>query len=306
MKTLLCLAIGVSMSCQATPQEAIPSTPQRIASGGCAGGTFTDTLAGYTARIHRPPGMLGRLPTIVVLHGAGDTGAFVQRQSQMDRLSDAEGFMTVYPTGPASGWRLNRGAAKSLKRIASAIDCADNSRVYLTGFSRGAAMTFNVACTPHPVFAAYGGVAFPDYRPRCEDAPPAPIVYLHGTKDDSVSFSDGHERPNGSPTPPALLAMRRWATHNGCRKMPTATTIGSDVVLRKWARCQQEATIEFYTIKGGGHQWPFRAIPAAPLLEPGQSWAAVGADEVMWTFFKSRSLSPTHLPSNPGSARVTP
>mgnify|MGYP000022203270 CR=1 FL=1 len=257
----------------------------------CDAGTHRGEFEGRPVRTHVPEGTRGAAPVVVVLHGADDSGAVVARQTQMDRVGEREGFITVYPTEPSGLWSLTGKGAAYLNRLAGDLACADPDRVYLAGFSRGSAMVFTVACAPGPrAYAAFGGVAFPDFRRACREALPAPIVYLQGDADDVVSYSAGYRLSTGRQAPGAQVAMRKWARHNRCRKGPERTRIGDDVLLRAWSKCRTRAAVHFYTIKGGGHQWPFRAIPDAPLLAPGQSWAAVGADEVLWEFFSTRSL----------------
>lgn len=152
-------------------------------------------------------------------------------------------------------------------------------------------MTFTVACLSRdPVYAAYGGVAFADWRSRCRQAAPAPIVELHGTADQTVSFQKGYSFSNGVTTPPTRGAMRKWARHNRCTRGPIRTAIGDDVLRSAWRGCAAGADVDLYAIKGGDHQWPFKSIPNGPLLKPGQSWSTVGATGVLWRFFRTHTL----------------
>ena len=288
------LAVGTLLaSCAATPAPQA-STPTETASvlRDCSPGTYSTQFEGLPVRVHIPQtAEAGAVPAVVVLHGAGDDGEFVAGQTEMDTAGEANGFMTVYPTDPDGLWSLTKTGSAQLNRLADNLGCADPRRVYLSGFSRGSAMVFNVACAPGArSYAAFGGVAFPDFRPKCRRSRPAPIVYLHGTADQTVSFDSGYRLSTGRQAPAPKVAMRKWAKHNDCRSGPKRTRIGDDVLLRAWSTCAKRAAVHFYTIRGGGHQWPFKAIPDAPLLKPGQSWAAVGADEVMWRFFATRSL----------------
>lgn len=261
----------------------------------CSPGVHEGTFAGMPVRVQVPKvaGDPGPLPAVVVLHGAGDDGRFVAKQTHFGKLGRAEGFVTVFPSAPNGEWQLNDKGVAQINDLASSLSCVDHRRIYLTGFSRGSAMTFRVACTgPKREFAAFGGVAFPDYMRRCNSVPPAAWIYFHGLKDGTVSYSDGYVRESGRVTPNARTSMRRWARHNGCGARPRITNIGSDVVLRSYSACRDRAAVDFYTITDGDHQWPFRSRPNAPLLGFGQSWASVGATEQMWKFFTSRSLPP--------------
>ncbi len=287
-------------ACSATgvPTEPASSAPPSAtvtasATADCSPGTRDVSFRGQSVRVHIPKGAQGPIPAVVVLHGAGDSGPGVQSQTEFDAEADRQGFMTVYPSAASGEWDLGQQGVAFVEALGRdlARQCADPSRLYLTGFSRGSAMTFTVACSAgRPVYAAYGGVAFADWRARCRRAAPAPIVYLHGTADQTVSFQKGYRFSNGVQTPPTPLAMRKWARHNRCAKGPIRTTIGDDVVRRAWRACKAAAAVDFYAIKGGDHQWPFKSVPNGPLLKSGQSWASVGATEVMWRFFRKHRL----------------
>ena len=104
-----------------------------------------------------------------------------------------------------------------------------------------------------------------------------------------MSFQKGYRFSNGRQTLPASAAIRKWAAHNQCRTS-ARRAIGDDTVLRSWRACRNRAGVDFYAIKSGDHQWPFKSVPNGPLLKSGQSWASVGATEVMWRFFRKHRL----------------
>jgi polyhydroxybutyrate depolymerase len=257
---------------------------------GCSPGTYNATFRDHRVRVHIPVGASGRLPAVILLHGAGDTGPFLQKQSGMDAVADRQSFITVYPTAPSGDWPLTASGTGFVNALADQLPCALRNRTYLTGFSRGSAMTFHVACSSQPRrFAAFGGVAFPDFGRRCRRAAPAPWIYFHGSKDMTINYRKGYYLPSGRQTPGARQAMRKWAKHNRCAAGPKVARYG-DVTLRTWRRCAAGADIRFYTIRDGDHQWPFKARPDAGWLTPGQSWAAVGASQAMWRFFSRHTL----------------
>ena len=90
-------------------------------------------------------------------------------------------------------------------------------------------MTFALACAPKQSFAAFGGVGASFYRPVCNAAPPAPIIYFHGTADPVVPYEGG--RVAGSPArsitarvTAANQNMADWANHNGAAQRRTSAT----------------------------------------------------------------------------------
>ena len=67
------------------------------------------------------------------------------------------------------------------------------------------------------------------YRPVCNAAPPAPIIYFHGTADPVVPYEGG--KVAGSPArsitarvTAANQNMADWANHNGCPQRRTSAT----------------------------------------------------------------------------------
>ena len=234
----------------------------------------------------------GRVPVVVVLHGADAKGRTIRAVSQFNDEARAEGFAVMYPNAPGGQWRMRSNAQiGAINSLPHALRCANRKRAYLTGFSMGSAMTFQVACSAQRrAFAAFGGVAYANYSKLCSGAPPAPWVYLHGTADQTVPFQGGDRMYPGHLMPPAPLSMKRWAGHNGCQRQFAARTIGSNAVFTRWSSCRERADVHFYALLGNDHQWPFKERPNAALLKPGQSWAGVGATDVMWRFFRTRSL----------------
>lgn len=291
VRATLVIACAMTAACSQAGVSSTGQGPTVVTD--CTPGIHEGSFGGQPVRIRVPrtqPNQ-GRLPAVIVLHGSGDDGPSVAHQTDFESLGRSEGFITVFPTAPNGQWPLNDQGVAHINDLAASLSCADPARIYLTGFSRGSAMTFRVACTsPTRRFAAFGGVAFPDYLRRCGSAPPTAWIYFHGLKDATVSYTDGYQRPDRI-TPPARVAMRRWARHNGCAKQPVVTSIGADVVLRSYRACVKKSAIKFYTITDGDHQWPFQARPNAPLLDSGQSWAGVGATDQMWKFFARRSLT---------------
>ena len=294
MRTLSILTAGLIAALAAgcsggttTGAESAGSVPTE-----CAPGQTDAQVNGLPVRIVVPKSATVPAPAVMVLHGGGEDGPKVQTQSEMDAQGEESGFITVYPSSPEGKWNYSAEGVAQINGIADSLNCVDGQRLYLAGFSRGSLMTTEVACSSDPRrFAAFGGVSLTDYQSECDAAPAAPWVYLHGTKDSVVSYRRPHDIVGTDwSTLPPRQSMLRWAEHNQCATGPTVSRIGSNAVLRRWTDCQEQADVDFYTLVGGDHQWPFEERPNAPMLKYGQSWAGVGATEVMWAFFESRRL----------------
>jgi polyhydroxybutyrate depolymerase len=120
-----------------------------------------------TYLIHIPSGytIMKSMPLLIVLHGGGGTGRNMVKLTlgEFDRISDESGFVVVYPDGIDKHWndgrssettrsRINQGNIDDVGFIAALIDHlikemnTDPKRVYVTGMSNGAIMSYRLAC----------------------------------------------------------------------------------------------------------------------------------------------------------------
>ena len=53
-----------------------------------------------------------------------------------------------------------------------------------------------------------------------------------------------------------LANMADWVALDRCTQNATSTRIGSQVVRRQWRACAPGTSVTFYTVLGGGHEWP--------------------------------------------------
>lgn len=252
---------------------------------------------------HIPPSYKGTtaVPLVVDMHGLGQDGVRQAALSGFASVSDDNGFIVVEPDAINDEWELptTPTATKDTRFIAALVDhldktlCLDKKRVYAAGMSLGSAMVFLEACLPKPIFAAFGGVGASFYRPACGSAPPAPIIYFHGTADKTVPFDGGKVNAGDLDivVQPAPETMAEWAKHNECAASADQTQ--ADVTLSVWEQCANNASINFYTVDGGGHSWPGTNPTIASFIESsvGKTTQTVNASEEMWAFFSNYSLS---------------
>ena len=245
-------------------------------------------------------GFLRRYPVVIALHGSGADGETIERQSALDSVSEANGWLVAYPngtTGPlgvGSDWNAGtccgiaaRNSVNDVQFILAIIDSLasrlpiNRRRVYVTGFSDGARMAYHLACDASASIAAVGIVSGSLRDPKCAPGRPVPLIAFHGTGDDEVSYN---ERPTTvfRQSPDTLSALppsvQLWASDNGCSGLRQARAT-KDVTHYFFATCK--AAVELYSVAGGGHGWP--GEPDGAGADPPMS--EISATELMVQFF---------------------
>jgi polyhydroxybutyrate depolymerase len=184
-----------------------------------------------------------RLPLVVFLHGTGATAKWADDETGWSRLAAREGFALALPqalsphpdqppkflTNPPR-WQDATGTEDVTFLAAAMTDAAsrsgaDPSRVFVCGFSNGAAMAFRVAAELAERVAAAAPVAghcrVPDPRP----ARPVPTLYVVGSADPLIPLRGGDVRNPWEHRyvrrPPVVETLEKWAQAIGCEPIPT-------------------------------------------------------------------------------------
>jgi len=226
-----------------------------------------------TFHVHVPPGYDPSTPTMLVFvfhglteHGVGSDVFAIEYLSQMDPVSDAKGFLLVYPDGYQNSWNagLCCGGAVSAKiddigffddmlaRIESEY-CVDTKRVYAGGLSNGGFFSNRLACERANVVAAIGPVAGPLDITPCNPSRPVPIFEVHGTSDPVVYYNGGSA--SGADSVPTAIAT--WEKNDQCTDpMPATVYTNGSATCTEETMCAGGSAVELCVIQGGGHQWP--------------------------------------------------
>src|SRR4051812_1280024 len=167
------------------------------APGPIAQGDRTLSSGGRTRRFRLvvPKSALGRpAPLVLNLHGLVETAEMQQYYSRMDEKAAARGIVSVYPQGALNSW--NAGACcgramdmklddvrflRTLVRELGEELCIDRARVYATGMSNGAIMSYRLACEASDMFAAIAPVDGVEALPGCKPRRPVPVLAFNGT-----------------------------------------------------------------------------------------------------------------------------
>jgi polyhydroxybutyrate depolymerase len=128
--------------------------------------------------------------------------------------------------------------------------CIDDRRVFVMGYSNGAALATVLACVRPQVVA---GLATASGRLACTPASPMPAIVSHGTRDTTVGYEQ------------AVASVRAWSQQNGCSAPPAG--VNGCVA----ATSCQSAPVSLCSYPGGHEYNPaftqllvdfFKALPA--------------------------------------------
>jgi len=278
-------------SCARIERRELPAAPPASSPVSAAPGTRVEeiTSSGQTRhyRLHvSTKYQAGKpAPLVVNLHGYNSNAEQQENVSQMSVKADAVGFIVVYPEGlgDPQSWKFGsraEGAADVafirdlIQRLASQFS-VDANRVYATGISNGAEMSYRLMCDLPDTVAAAGLVSggYPPFK-DCNPTRAVPVVVFHGTADNLISY-EGHL--------PLMLPVREWASswaaRNGCAQKSQVTFQKGEVTGETWGNCRDNAEVVLYTINGKGHSWPGSNMPASITTKD------INATDVIWDFF---------------------
>jgi polyhydroxybutyrate depolymerase len=155
---------------------------------------------------------------VIMLHGRGGSGARVERNTGWDRMADRENFLAVFPDAtlespgePGDFMRNPRrwiyasdaGAHQTdvIGFIAALIDYmersygADPRRVYVTGFSNGGSMTWQIGAKLTSRIAAIAPVSGTLQVKDAKLTSAMPTMFIIGTADPLNPLSGGSVKP---------------------------------------------------------------------------------------------------------------
>lgn len=237
------------------------------------------------------------VPLVISMHGAGGWPAQQRDVSGWNALAEREGFIVVYPSavqgaGPRI-WFVQPGPSllRDVRFISDLIDKLereykiDPHRIYANGLSNGGGMSFVLSCAMPDRIAAVGMVAAAQTLPSrwCTTTTPVPMIAFHGTADPVIPYNGGVTWISARSFPNYPKFIADWARRNGCGPNAVETDVAADVSRRTYRGCANDAAVELYTIRGGGHTWP--GGMKLPEWFAGRTTYSISATEKMWEFF---------------------
>ena len=226
-------------------------------------------------KVHVPPGYDPQKawPVVFCIHGLGQSAVMFCRDGvDMIAKSDAEHFILVMPNGFENSWNGGTccGSAASaklddvglmraiFKEISGHLNI-DLSRVYATGLSNGAYLSYRLACEASDLFVAVapsagaigmddigGGTETSGDFKACTPSAKVSVLDIHGTSDPLIAYST--QKPS----------LERIGKSNGCSLMthPAAKPQSSgDTTCVTYDGCAEGVEVTGCSVEGGGHVW---------------------------------------------------
>ena len=263
-----------------------------------------------------------QMPLVLALHGRGSNGRgmIILTRRGFNKLADKDGFIIVYPDGVELNWndgrkdeeandRAHRENIDDVGFISALIDSMiinyniNPKRVYVTGISNGAIMSYRLACELSHKIAAIapvdGNIPVMLY-PECSPVSPVSVLAINNTDDPLIPFEGGDiygkfRKINLGKVLSVDESIGFWVNHNMCSPIPVITEVpdldpgdGTRVIKKEYINNIDGTEVILYAIEGGGHTWPggFQYLPARII---GKTCRDIDANEVIWTFFKKHS-----------------
>ena len=217
-----------------------------------------------------PVDMPDNIPVIIQFHGgSGTSKEAYYREGNLNGVADSEGILMIYPQAEISTgsvWNTlhsdegNKVSADDFGFIEAIIDRLgedsriDTSRIYVAGYSNGAAMAYQIACHLNnriAGFVVHSG-NFPleeiiNNEYPCDITNETPGLIFNGT--------DDMTRPlEGIPTYAVSVrdGAQWWAEQNNS----VSKTTSQDGNIERTIYASEAGTeIQLFIIEGGGHDW---------------------------------------------------
>ncbi|PNS18028.1 26S proteasome non-ATPase regulatory subunit 9 [Sphaceloma murrayae] len=274
---------------------------QPLPSGQTAGGATTSvtynysgTSRTYTIRIPATYDITKAAPLIFSFHGRGDTAANSEAQSGLSSatwnpygiVAYVNGLNNQYQGDPAvlTQFSDDIGFMDALITDLQSKYCIDTGRVFASGFSNGGGFSNVLACdnrlsTRINAFAMHSGAFYtstsqgPTCNPQtvttntlvgaCNPGRRVPIIEVHGTSDNTISYTGGDRRGYCLPAIPHWSSD--WAVRNSISNTTANTTYNNagSAIRYEWGGPGANGFVTHIALTGWDHFWATTAGGAA-------------------------------------------
>ncbi|MDF3818399.1 poly(3-hydroxybutyrate) depolymerase [Leptospira sp. 96542] len=265
-------------------------------------------------KIHIPKSYNPNVPTslLFALHGGGGDMEIQSNDELYLQITKSEslGHIVVFPNGysPFKSGKIatwNAGNCCAHARDKNIDDVGyfrqlifhitkqvnvDSSKIYLTGMSNGAMMSYRLACEMSEVFSGITAVAGTDNTMECNPNRPINIFHIHAMNDERVPFFGGEGKPVGKKTNGTTFesvpnTILKWVKFNQCSTVPNRILSKTGAYCDEYSQCKNGVKVKLCVTESGGHSWPGGKNPRKLTWKESPT-TVINANDLMWEFFK--------------------
>lgn len=316
LTVLLTILLAAPAGAQAPPQRLAPGAHH-----------LKLTVAGRAReyRVYVPKGhdVSRPAPLVLMFHGGGGNSRSTMKETGWAATADAQGFVVAFPDGirqdPSSpprfrgnGQSWNDGSTRtSLVAVAQGVDdvayvrallahlkarvAVDPRRIYATGFSNGASMTFRLGHELSDVFAAIAPVAGCDWPGQPAPTRALPLLVITGDADPLNPVAGGPVRigrKSYGTKRPVQQYLDEWVAALGCATTPEVVRDAGGVRTVRYTGGKGGAEVRYVRLAGHGHHWP-GGKSQLPAFLAGPHRTSLKANDEIWAFFRRFALPET-------------
>ena len=208
------------------------------------------------------------VPILFNFHGFGGSVEEFMEYADLRSVAETNTFILVYPQGSclegSSHWNPcpngpdNKSEADDFGFVEAMINQIsseyniDLDRVYAGGYSNGGMMAYGLANYKSDLIAAVASISGTMLNCTGSTNHPMPIVHLHGTSDDVVSYNGSTDWNSVQST------LDYWINFNNTTTTPTVNAENSGgITIEHYIYDQGEnsVSVEHYKYIGGEHVW---------------------------------------------------
>ena len=208
------------------------------------------------------------VPLMLNFHGFGGSASDYMQEADMRSLAEVDTFILVYPQGScldgSSHWNPcpiggdNKSIADDVGFVESMISeissqyNVDMERIYAAGYSNGGMMAYGLANYKSDLIAAVASVSGTMLNCTGSTNHPMPVVHLHGTSDDVVSYNGSTDWNSVQST------LDYWINFNNTTTTPTVNSENSGGISIEhyiYGQGENSVSVEHYKYIGGEHEW---------------------------------------------------
>ncbi len=244
-------------------------------------------------------------PLVIFLHGTGGNASQCKNDYKFSEKANAQGFIVIYPEGVRSEGILgirtwNAGICcdyaadhqiDDVHFVSTLIELGisrykvDPKRVYITGMSNGAMMTYRLACELTKKIAAIAPVSGTMMiENQCTAQKAIPILHIHSALDTKIPPAGGIGIGEYY-FPPVDSVLNVWSFIDHCGTVSTIDYNG--YTLKNWKSDADDVEILYYLTKDGGHAWPGGLKSRTAADSPS---VAINANDLILEFFNKHHL----------------